>query len=95
LDVYPPTLARATLGSLTSNTSSMPLADTDDPDAGFLDFLGEIDGSGGDYLCMPAGGSRRPASAETVRDRLQYVHQHGQQVARLRRRSSQTLRTGI
>ena len=31
---------------------------------GFIDFLGEIDGSGGDFLKMPAGGSRMPASAK-------------------------------
>jgi 3-oxoacyl-[acyl-carrier-protein] synthase-3 len=29
---------------------------------------------------MPAGGSRMPASAETVANRLHYVHQEGQQV---------------
>jgi len=51
-----------------------------DQDAGFIDFLGEIDGSGGDYLKMPAGGSRLPASHETVDQRLHYVHQEGQQV---------------
>ena len=48
--------------------------------AGFIDFLGEIDGSGANYLCMPAGGSRRPASCETVEKRMHYVHQDGQQV---------------
>jgi 3-oxoacyl-[acyl-carrier-protein] synthase-3 len=47
---------------------------------GLIDFINEIDGSGGQYLKMPAGGSRRPASAETVRDRLHFVHQDGQQV---------------
>ena len=47
---------------------------------GFIDFLGEVDGSGGDFLMMPAGGSRRPASHETVDGRLHYVHQQGQQV---------------
>jgi 3-oxoacyl-[acyl-carrier-protein] synthase-3 len=47
---------------------------------GFIDFLGEIDGSGGDFLKMPAGGSRLPASHETVDKRLHYVHQQGQQV---------------
>ena len=51
-----------------------------DQDAGFIDFLGEIDGSGGDYLKMPAGGSRQPASHETVDQRRHYVHQEGQQV---------------
>ncbi len=49
-------------------------------DAGFIDFLGEIDGSGGDFLKMPAGGSRRPASHETVDQRMHYVHQEGAQV---------------
>jgi 3-oxoacyl-[acyl-carrier-protein] synthase III len=55
-------------------------AGQDDGDAGFIDFLGEIDGSGGDFLKMPAGGSRRPASHETVDQRMHYVHQEGGQV---------------
>src|SRR5437016_5139057 len=45
----------------------------DGEDLGFIDFIGEIDGSGGDYLKMPAGGSRLPASHETVDQRLHYV----------------------
>jgi len=52
----------------------------DESNLGFIDFEGEIDGSGGKYLQMPAGGSRRPASAETVAKKLHYVHQEGQQV---------------
>ncbi|HLK49482.1 MAG TPA: beta-ketoacyl-ACP synthase III [Bryobacteraceae bacterium] len=48
--------------------------------AGFIDFLGEVDGSGGDYLKMPAGGSRLPSSHETIDQRLHYVHQDGGQV---------------
>ena len=47
---------------------------------GFIDFLGEVDGSGGDFLKMPAGGSRQPASHETVDQRLHFVHQEGGQV---------------
>jgi 3-oxoacyl-[acyl-carrier-protein] synthase-3 len=47
---------------------------------GFIDFIGEIDGAGGDFLKMPAGGSRLPASADTVEARLHYVKQDGQQV---------------
>jgi 3-oxoacyl-[acyl-carrier-protein] synthase-3 len=45
-----------------------------------IDFLHEIDGTGGPALCMPAGGSRRPASHETVNERLHYVKQDGQAV---------------
>lgn len=55
-----------------------PVADGDD--SGFIDFLGEVDGSGADFLKMPAGGSRMPPSHETVDKRLHYVHQDGQQV---------------
>jgi 3-oxoacyl-[acyl-carrier-protein] synthase-3 len=55
-------------------------ANESDDGAGFIDFIGEIDGSGGDFLKMPAGGSRLPASAETVEKRQHFVHQQGQQV---------------
>jgi 3-oxoacyl-[acyl-carrier-protein] synthase-3 len=47
---------------------------------GFIDFLGEVDGSGGPALRMPAGGSRIPASHETVDKRMHFVHQEGQAV---------------
>jgi 3-oxoacyl-[acyl-carrier-protein] synthase-3 len=49
-------------------------------DLGFIDFMGEIDGAGGQFLNMPAGGSRRPASHETVDQNMHYVHQEGAQV---------------
>jgi 3-oxoacyl-[acyl-carrier-protein] synthase-3 len=55
-------------------------AAADDEDTGFIDSLNQIDGSGGPYLNMPAGGSQMPASHETVDQRLHYVHQDGQQV---------------
>jgi 3-oxoacyl-[acyl-carrier-protein] synthase-3 len=47
---------------------------------GIIDFMGEIDGSGGDHLNMPAGGSLNPSSHETVEKKMHYVHQQGQQV---------------
>ncbi|MFZ0878399.1 MAG: 3-oxoacyl-[acyl-carrier-protein] synthase III C-terminal domain-containing protein, partial [Candidatus Acidiferrales bacterium] len=47
---------------------------------GILDFSHDIDGSGGCNLYMPGGGSLHPATAETVEQRLHYVHQEGQQV---------------
>ncbi len=49
-------------------------------DGGILDFEHEIDGSGGPALCMPAGGSLRPPSRETVDQGLHYVKQDGQTV---------------
>lgn len=54
----------------------------DGEDAGLIDFQHEIDGSGGDYLYMPAGGSRCPATHETIEARKHYVHQDGRQVYR-------------
>jgi 3-oxoacyl-[acyl-carrier-protein] synthase-3 len=53
---------------------------SEDDSVGFVDFLNEIDGSGASSLFMPAGGSRKPASLETVQNREHYVHQEGQQV---------------
>ncbi len=49
-------------------------------DYGILDFEHQVDGSGGPALCMPAGGSRLPASHDTVDNRLHYVKQDGQTV---------------
>ena len=49
-------------------------------EGGILDFEHEIDGSGGEALCMPAGGSRRPPSHETIDERLHYVKQDGRTV---------------
>ena len=51
-----------------------------DDGLGIIDFAHEIDGRGGDALYMPAGGSLRPASHETVDQRLHYVHQDGARV---------------
>jgi 3-oxoacyl-[acyl-carrier-protein] synthase III len=47
---------------------------------GILDFAHEVDGSGACYLHMPAGGSLRPASHETVDQRLHYIKQQGAHV---------------
>jgi 3-oxoacyl-[acyl-carrier-protein] synthase-3 len=53
---------------------------SDDPGIGIIDFENYVDGSGGAALCMPAGGSRQPASADTVARRMHYVKQDGQAV---------------
>jgi 3-oxoacyl-[acyl-carrier-protein] synthase III len=47
---------------------------------GIVDFEHDVDGSGGQCLYMPGGGSLNPATQETVEQRLHYVHQEGQQV---------------
>ncbi|MGE5125282.1 MAG: beta-ketoacyl-ACP synthase III [Betaproteobacteria bacterium] len=48
--------------------------------SGVIDFSHEVDGSGACYLNMPAGGSLRPATHETVDERLHYIKQQGQHV---------------
>ena len=50
---------------------------SDDDNVGIIDFENFVDGGGGDALCMPAGGSLRPASHDTVEQRLHYVKQDG------------------
>ena len=50
------------------------------PENCFIDALHEIDGSGGNSLCMPAGGSLQPANYKTVTDRLHFVKQEGSTV---------------
>lgn len=47
---------------------------------GILDFVQRIDGVGEDYLHMKAGGSRRPASLETIQNREHFAYQEGRHV---------------
>jgi 3-oxoacyl-[acyl-carrier-protein] synthase-3 len=71
---------RATCVLFGDGAGAMVLEPADEEGYGLIDFYHEVDGSGGHYLYMPAGGSRLPASAETVKNRQHYVHQDGQQV---------------
>ncbi len=52
---------------------------TEEP-TGLLSFVLGSDGSGGDLLQQPAGGSKMPASIETVQNRLHTVHMNGNEV---------------
>jgi 3-oxoacyl-[acyl-carrier-protein] synthase-3 len=47
---------------------------------GILDFEHDIDGSGGQFLYMPGGGSLNPPTHETVDKKMHYVHQEGSAV---------------
>jgi 3-oxoacyl-[acyl-carrier-protein] synthase III len=47
---------------------------------GILDFAHDVDGSGGNYLYMPGGGSLNPSTRETVEKNMHVVHQDGSQV---------------
>jgi 3-oxoacyl-[acyl-carrier-protein] synthase-3 len=48
-----------------------------DDDLGMIDFMHEVDGSGGGSLYMPGGGSLNPSSHETVDKKMHFVHQDG------------------
>ena len=71
---------RATCVLFGDGAGAVVLGASEDPSFGILDFEHQVDGSGGQALCMPAGGSRQPASRETVDKRLHYVKQEGQAV---------------
>ena len=47
---------------------------------GLIDFELHSDGSGEDKLCLPAGGSKAPATHSSIDQRQHYVHQEGRAV---------------
>ena len=56
------------------------LIEPSDDGTGVIDFIAQSDGIGRNYLYMKAGGSCRPASAETVANREHFVYQEGRTV---------------
>ncbi len=71
---------RATCVIFGDGAGAVLLEPAADGEEGLIDFLHEVDGSGGCSLYMPGGGSLNPATAETVAKRMHYVHQDGQAV---------------
>jgi len=51
-----------------------------DGEIGFIDFVHEIDGSGGVSLNLKAGGSLNPPTHETIDKKMHYIYQDGQAV---------------
>lgn len=86
---------RATCILFGDGAGAFLIESSEEADIGFVGHLNEIDGSGGDFLKMPAGGSRLPASAETVANRLHYVKQEGQQVFKFAVRKMSELCEGL
>lgn len=52
------------------------------PGSGLLSYKMWADGSGGQSLMLPAGGSRNPASFETVSNNMHYIHMRGRDIFR-------------
>ena len=65
---------------LFGDAAAAVLLQQDEGNCGIIDSQLYSDGSGGDYLCMPAGGSLRPASHETVDAKQHFIYQDGQPV---------------
>jgi len=72
---------RATCVLFGDGAGAAVVSPAEDGEFGIIDFVHEIEGKGAtEALSMPAGGSLRPASHETVDQRLHYVKQDGQAV---------------
>ena len=71
---------RATCILFGDGAGAVVLSAAEPGEPSIIDFAHVVDGTGGPALCMPAGGSRLPASHETVDARLHYVKQDGQAV---------------
>jgi 3-oxoacyl-[acyl-carrier-protein] synthase-3 len=71
---------RATCVIFGDGAGAAILEPAEDDSVGFMDFIHEVDGSGGEFLCMPGGGSLHPTSKQTIEKKMHYVHQDGQQV---------------
>ncbi|MEX0685596.1 MAG: beta-ketoacyl-ACP synthase III [Balneolales bacterium] len=56
------------------------LLETSDDETGIVDFVNHSNGHSSEALWMEAGGSRNPATPETIRDRKHYVKQDGRTV---------------
>jgi 3-oxoacyl-[acyl-carrier-protein] synthase-3 len=68
---------RATCIIFGDGAGAVLLEPAEDDSVGIIDFLHEIDGSGGSALYMPGGGSLHPSTHETVDQKMHFVHQDG------------------
>ena len=71
---------RATCVIFGDGAGAVILEPAEDDSEGLIDFIHEVDGSGGCSLYMPGGGSLHPSTQEPVEKRMHYVHQDGQAV---------------
>jgi 3-oxoacyl-[acyl-carrier-protein] synthase-3 len=86
---------RATCVLFGDGAGAVVVSAAEDERVAILDFEHEIDGSGGDALFMPGGGSLRPASHETVNQRMHYVKQDGRAVFKFAVRKTEEIANRI
>jgi len=65
---------------LFGDAASVVLLEPAEEDYGILDYIMKLDGSGKDYLYMAGGGSRNPATHETIDQKMHYIYQEGKSV---------------
>jgi 3-oxoacyl-[acyl-carrier-protein] synthase-3 len=68
---------RATCVIFGDGAGAVLLEPAENDSVGMIDFLHEVDGSGGCSLYMPGGGSLNPSTHETVDKKMHFVHQDG------------------
>jgi 3-oxoacyl-[acyl-carrier-protein] synthase-3 len=73
---------RATCVLFGDGAGAVLVEPAEDGERGIIDFILHSDGTGGQFLYMPGGGSLNPPSAETVQKKMHYVHQDGKNVFR-------------
>jgi 3-oxoacyl-[acyl-carrier-protein] synthase III len=72
---------RATCILFGDGAGAMILRGSDEPGGVLASILG-ADGSGGDSLVVPAGGSKNPAGPDTVLSKMHYIRMNGREVYR-------------
>ena len=71
---------RATCVLFGDGAGAVLVEPAEEGEEGIIDFILRSDGTGGQFLYMPGGGSLNPPSAETVEKKMHYVHQDGKNV---------------
>ena len=71
---------RATCVLFGDGAGAVLVEPAEEGEGGIIDFILRSDGTGGQFLYMPGGGSLNPPSAETVERKMHYVHQDGKNV---------------
>ena len=71
---------RATCVLFGDGAGAVLIEPAEDGEIGFIDYVHEVDGTGGVSLYMPGGGSLNPSTHETVDRKMHYIHQDGQAV---------------
>jgi 3-oxoacyl-[acyl-carrier-protein] synthase III len=71
---------RATCVLFGDGAGAVLVEPAEEGERGIIDFILHSDGSGGQFLYMPGGGSLNPSTSQSVEKKMHYVHQDGKNV---------------